>query len=418
MRLLFLVSRFPYPPDRGDRLTVFHLLQAFSARHAVTLLSFVSGEEPAESMERVAPFCERVVTVRLSPASSWAQAWLGLASSVPAQVAYYRSPAMAEEVRRLLAGEGFDAIVAHAIRMAPFVRDLDHPIKIMFQGDSVGQVLGRSVRFAPWWKRPGILWERRRVDRYIAPSTRRFLETWVLSPGDQEDLMRLGCVRVELVPHGVDERLFQLEHRPAREVRIMFLGNLSVPHNIDAAVFAAREIFPAIRAEWPEARLVLAGADPAAAVRGLSAIEGVTVTGPLPDLQPLWQSAHVLLAPLRFSTGIQNKVLEAMAAGVPVVTTSSVAEALGASHGQHLLTAESAVSLAAAVAETLHDPAAASARARRAREHVRARFTWDLPVRRLEELVARGWQDRARDATLAERSSAGRAQGPSKASPA
>jgi glycosyltransferase involved in cell wall biosynthesis len=95
-----------------------------------------------------------------------------------------------------------------------------------------------------------------------------------------------------------------------------------------------------------------------------------------------------MLAPLRFSTGIQNKVLEAMAAGLPVVATPAVSDALGTRHGEHLMMGASAADLAAAVVATLRDPKAAAVRARRAREHVRARFTWIEPVRRLERLVA------------------------------
>ena len=180
----------------------------------------------------------------------------------------------------------------------------------------------------------------------------------------------------------MDERLFGVPRRTGVPPRIVFLGNLSVPHNVDAALFAVREVWPAIRALVPEARFLLVGADPVPAVREAAAAAGVEVTGRLPDLLDLWASADVMLAPLRFSTGIQNKVLEAMAAGVPVVTTPPVAAALGTLDGEHLRTANGAAGLAAAVAETLRDPAAAAKRAERAREHVRAHFSWDTIVQR------------------------------------
>ncbi len=251
----------------------------------------------------------------------------------------------------------------------------------------MGVVLGQSIPFAPLWKRPGIAWERWRVNRYMAPCSRHFRETWAVSPGDQRDLTRLGCTRVELVRHGMDERLFDLEHKPAPEPRLMFLGNLSVFHNIDAASFAAREIWPPIHREWPKARLILAGANPVPEITRLASIEGVEVTGRVPDLTELWQSAHVFVAPIRFATGIQNKLLEAMAAGVPVVSTSSVAEALGTRHGEHMLLGDTTSDLVQAVAAVLRDPEAARKRAERAREYVRGNFTWEMQVRRLEALV-------------------------------
>jgi hypothetical protein len=389
VKILLLTPRFPYPPDRGDRVHIYSLLRALSARHQVTLLSFADGEEPAESRERVSRYCERVVTVRLSRARSWLQAWLGLFSSVPSQVAFYWSGRMESEVRRAVAHGGFDVILVHAIRVAPPVLDLAHPLKILYQVDSVGRELGLSVPFVPWWKRPGVLWERWRVDRYLPGCSRRFAQTWAVSPVDGQDLVRLGCPRVEVVPLGVDEGLLRLERRPAAEPRVMFLGNLSVPHNIDAAEFAAVEIWPAVRSRWPQARLILAGADPAAAVRRLADIAGVEVTGRVPDLTDLWRSAHVMLAPIRYSAGAQFKVIEAMAAGVPVVTTPPVAAAIGAVDPDQVLVAATADGLSAAVARTLEDAEAAARRAARAREHVLAAFTWDAQVRRMEELIGR-----------------------------
>jgi polysaccharide biosynthesis protein PslH len=387
VNILFVASRFPYPPDRGDRLTVLNLLRAMSARHRVTLLSFVDGREPAEARARVAEHCERIETVHLPRARSWAQAWLGLASSEPSQVSYYASAEMRASVRRLLAAERFDAIFTHTIRMANHVLDVPHPAKVLWVADSIGLVLQRSMAFQPLWKRPGIAWERHRVDAFEARVSRRFREMWAISPSDVADLERIGCERVALITHGVDERLFELVREPAPEPRVVFLGNLSVPHNIDAAVFAAREVLPLLRAARPDVRLVLAGADPAPAVRRLATLEGVEVTGALPDLRVVWASAHVLLAPLRFATGIQNKVLEAMAAGVPVVTVPPVADAIHARAGETVLTASDAAGLAAAVLEVVRDPAAAAARARRAREHVREHFSWDTAVKRLERLA-------------------------------
>jgi glycosyltransferase involved in cell wall biosynthesis len=352
----------------------------------VTLASFVDGHEPAEAHSRVAALCERVVTVPLSRAASWAQAWTALASATPSQVAFYRSARMRETIRALAAES--DALIAHSIRVAPATPNDAPALRVLFQGDAVGLVLARSAPFAPPWKRPGLRWESARADRYLAACTRRFAETWVLSPVDRDHLVARGGVRVECVPHGVDERLFAVAPQPSPTPLAVFVGNLSVPHNVDAAIFAAREIWPAVRAALPEARLVLAGADPAPAVRALADLPGAEVAGFVPDLAALWSRAGVLLAPLRFSAGIQNKALEAMAAGVPVVTVPAVALALDATPGEHLLVAETAPDLAAATVATLRDPAAARERAARARAFVRERFRWGAAVERLESLAA------------------------------
>ena len=388
LKILVLTSRFPWPPDRGDRLTAFNVLRVLSARrHEVTLASFTDGREPADAVEQVSRHCVRVETVRLPRWRSWLQAWAGLPSLVPSQVSFYRSARMRALARRLGEDGGHDVVFAQLIRMAPFAADLGHGARVLWLADSLGLALDRSRRFAPWWRRAGIRWERWRVDRFTARMSRRFEESWAISPSDMADLERIGCEKLELVTHGVDERLFGVPRRTGGPPRVVFLGNLSVPHNVDAALFAVREVWPAIRALVPEAEFLLVGAEPAPAVRDAAAAAGVEVTGRLPDLLDLWASADVMLAPLRFSTGIQNKVLEAMAAGVPVVTTPPVAAALGTLDGEHLRAATGAVALAAAVAETLRNPAAAAKRAERAREHVRSHFSWDTIVRGLERVA-------------------------------
>jgi polysaccharide biosynthesis protein PslH len=184
----------------------------------------------------------------------------------------------------------------------------------------------------------------------------------------------------------VDERLFAVEPARASEPRLMFLGNLSVPHNVDAAVYAAREVLPRVRAVRPDATLWLVGAAPRPEVQALAEAPGVTVTGALPDLAPVLAAAHVMVAPLRFSSGIQNKVLEAMAAGLPVVTTSGVAGGVPGSEGL-LRAADDADGLSREVLALLADPAAAAAQAERARAHARAHFSWDALARELERVV-------------------------------
>jgi glycosyltransferase involved in cell wall biosynthesis len=190
-----------------------------------------------------------------------------------------------------------------------------------------------------------------------------------------------------VVAHGVDERLFSLPLGPRSAGHVTFLGNLGVPHNVDAVLHLANDLWPGIRRQRPEATLEIAGADPAAAVRRLDGRDGIAVTGAQEDLVALWSRASLLLAPLRFSTGIQNKVLEAMAAGVPVVTTHEAAEGIGASQGKHLLVGSDPASLVAATVSLLRDPAGALAMTERARCFVRESFSWETQVRRLEEIA-------------------------------
>jgi glycosyltransferase involved in cell wall biosynthesis len=354
----------------------------------VDLLSFADGSEPSGSQSRLRELCGEVETVHLARPRSWGQAWLGLLSTTPSQVAYYRSREMTRRASSRIASGTYDVVFTQLVRMAPHALGTPHPRHVLFLADALGLALERSGPFQPAWKRPGVRWEARRVGAYEVDATHHARESWVVSDVDRLHLEARGAVNVRTVPHGVDERLYDVTRDRSSEVRVVFLGNLSVPHNVDAAHVAARDIWPRLAPRLGPARLVLAGADPVPSVIALAREPGVVVTGALDDLRPFWSGATVLLAPLRYSTGIQNKVIEAMAAGVPAVTTPAVAAGLGARDGEHLLCGESPQGLAEAVARCVHEHDLTAARTARARAFVRARFSWDEPVRRLEELVA------------------------------
>ncbi len=388
MNILFLAARFPFPPDRGDRISSHHFIRALSRRHRVTLAAFVDGTEPTGVVEAMQSLCPRIELVRLPRSVSWRQALLGLASDRPSQVSYYDSPPMHERVRQLVAEQHPDAIVAHLFRMAPFVSDVPHPLKVQFMADSLRLSLQRSLPFHGWWKRPALQWEAHRVGHFEPRIAQAFRENWVLSDIDKNDLELRGTPRVRMVRQGVDETLFDLALITPPAPRVLFLGNLSVPHNIDAAQQLVRRIWPIVRAARPDATLELAGANPVPALLALHGRDGISVPGALPDLRPVWQRASVMVAPLRFSAGIQNKILEAMAAGVPVVTTPAAAEAILAQHGRHLRVATDDAGLAVATLATLAAGEADLPMRRAAREHIRAHFSWQALVQRLEELAA------------------------------
>ena len=233
MRILYVAARFPWPPDRGDRLTAHALLRVLAREHTVTLLSYVDGGEPAGAIAELEALGICVETVPLSRARSWAQAWLALPSGEPSQVAFYRSRLMRERAERVIERDRPDAVYVQLFRMVPAVEGVSHPVTVLFLGDSIALNLGRALRFEAWWRRPGIAWERRRVAAYEVAAARRFREAWVVSGVDRDDLVARGASNTRLVPHGVDESLFRIVPARAPEPRVMFLGNLSVPHNAE-----------------------------------------------------------------------------------------------------------------------------------------------------------------------------------------
>lgn len=369
-------------------MTVYRLLRSLRPVHDVTLLSLTDGSEVPGAETAISEMGVEVRTARVPRWRSWAQAWIGLLSLTPSQVSFYRSHRMHGLVRDAAETHAFDAIIVHMIRMTPFVRSIGHPMKILLLGDSMSLALRRAMAFAPAWRRLGMAWEAMRLSRLEHEETRSARETWLFSEVDRADFVARGCPNVLTVPLSIDTELMNLPIGPRSPAMAMFLGNLSVPHNIDAAKRLVEEVWPLVRARIAGARLTLAGADPIPKVRALAAHPGVEVTGMVPDLSPLWRRASVMIAPLRFATGVQTKVLEAMAAGVPVVTTPVVADGIGARHEQELLVAASPEELAARAVEVMSGTRNCADLAQRARRFVGERFTWAPVIARLERMAA------------------------------
>ncbi len=387
MRILFLTARLPYPPNRGDRLRAYHFLRVLSREHRITLLSFIDDSQEAGHVAALRPFCEDIQLVRRAGWQGATGAALGAWRPLPLQALYYRSPVMRGAVDRLLEREAFDAVYVHLFRMAQYVADRFRPYRILDLTDAISGEVARALPYRdPLWRLVYRL-ELPRIQRYERAMVRQFDETWVISEAERAAIAAAVGAGVygdgrpppnlRVVPNGVETERYRPQLRPAGAPALVFVGHMGVFHNVDAAVRLAEEILPRVRAAVAGARLELIGTEPAARVRALAGLPGVAVRGHVVDLNAALNEAAVFVAPLRFAAGVQNKVLEAMAAGLPVVTTSEVNEGLRATPGEHLVVADDDEGLAAAAVELLSNAAERGRLGRAGRAFVLERFRWE-----------------------------------------
>lgn len=387
MRILVLTSRLPYPPNRGDRLRVYHFIRELSRHHQITLLSFIADEIEIANLAGLRDICTDIQLIRLSAA----QSRLNMATrgwrNAPLQTQYYHSAGMQAAVDSLTARTRFDLVYTHLFRMAPFVADLTGPYKVLDLTDVISAELNRAIPFLSLPRRTIYRLEAARVRQVEQQITGRFDETWVISENERRALLALGAQgNVVVVPNGVADDVFHPLGTPCDRTSLIFTGHMGVLHNVDAAEFLVEDILPLVRAEVPGATVKLVGAEPSSRVRQLADRPGVVVVGHAPDLNLALNSAAVFVAPLRFAAGVQNKVLEAMAAGTPVVTTSIVQGGIDAVDGRHLLVGDTAEAIANKVTWLLAHPAEANALAAEARAFVTATFQWEAVDRRVVQI--------------------------------
>lgn len=386
MRILFAASRFPHPLFQGDRVRGYHQLRLLSRRHSIVLL-VPAPEWDDKSLRAIRPFCERIEVV---PASFWRRVCrLGRApfTALPLQTIYFYDPCFRQRMQALLQERAFDLVHVQLMRMAPVVDGLAAVPKVIDLIDALSLNMTRRVQR----ERGPLAWitalEAHRAQLYERALARQYDQLIVSSALDKQAIGEYNNLHV--IPNGVDTEAFPFAEGDRDPHTIIFAGRMGYFPNADAAIWFARQVFPLVRRQAPQARFLIVGADPPMPVRQLGQSPGVVVTGCVPRIQDWIARATVAVAPMQAGSGIQNKVLEAMACGAPVVATPYALAGIEANDSEHLLVAQDAETFAGQVVRIMRDGACARRLARNARRLVGDQYTWDRSVAMLEQAYGR-----------------------------
>ncbi|MDR1662284.1 MAG: TIGR03087 family PEP-CTERM/XrtA system glycosyltransferase [Azoarcus sp.] len=398
--LLYLAHRLPYPPDKGDKLRSFHLLRRLAARRRVFLGTFIDDPSDEVHVEKLREFCEETHIARLSPQlsrfGSLRGLWRGEALSLP----YYRDASLQAWVDKMIETRGIDAAVVFSSAMAQYLSAFpgEKTLVDFCDVDSAKWTQYASARSWPlsWvYRREG-----ERLSAYERKVAASAAHSFFVTENETELFLRSApeCRgKVSTMGNGVDADYFSPEHEfvspyAAGEIPLVFTGAMDYWPNIDAARWFAEAVLPRLAARRPGLRFYVVGRAPAAEVRSLAG-ERVAVTGTVPDVRPYLRHAGVAVAPLRIARGIQNKVLEAMAMGLPVVAARGCGEAVDAVPERDLLLAEGAEDYVRQIAALLDAPERRAAMGAAARRRIVERYGWDAHLsvidRRLEAIVSR-----------------------------
>lgn len=390
--ILFLAHRIPYPPDRGDKIRSWHLLKHLSGLARCHLACFADDEADAAHL----PALREALGGRLGQAhvevrrvSRPLAALRALAGRKPLSLALFDGPALAGFVRRLVAGGGIDAVFAFSGQMARFV-----PAGPRFVMDFVDVDSAKFANYARTGPLP-LRWIHAREARLLAAFERDVAaraDAGLFVSEAEADLFRararLPGADIRALSNGIDVDHFHPSVAPAavpgEGPLIVFTGQMDYRPNVEAAAHFARAVLPRLR----QARFAVVGRDPAPAVRALAG-ERVIVTGAVPDVRPWIAAADVVAAPLGIARGIQNKVLEAMAMGRPVVASSAAFEGIEARPGAELVVADGDAAQASAIAALLADPARAAAIGAAARLRMERSYRWEARLAPLAALIGR-----------------------------
>jgi len=385
MKILFLANRVPYPPYRGDKLKIYNLAKRLQGRHELHLLTFAQNEEDLGYKKELEKVFSEVHFVYLPKWRSALNCLAGLWDTKPLQVLYFQSAELQQQLDALIAKYKYDAVHVQHLRMSPYLSGRK----------DVPRILDLPDAFSLYWERRksvkrGLLTaifenqEQARVLKYEAV-IRDYNLALVCSA---EDLAYLEekhqSHNLRLLPNGVDLETFAArDHDYTHNNTILFTGNMDYAPNVDAVVYFKESILPLIRAKFPEAEFIIAGQRPVKKVQELAG-DGVVVTGFIKDLAKTYNSASVVVAPLRFGAGTQNKVLEAMAMGVPVVCSNIGFAGLGILSGEGAIMQTGPSEFANSVIELLSSSVLRQSTGEAGMKLVKSHFDWDIIASTLE----------------------------------
>ena len=376
-RLLVLSSRVPYPVVGGDRLRVHRLVALLSERFDVHLLALHEGPPDADTGRALRAIASKVTLISRTP---WEHRWRALRSGIlrnkPLQVGYYDFPDL-HAVTAAAAREA-DAVFCFHVRMAEYARHLRLP-RFVDLVDAISMNYERALRnqLSPVW-RFIYQYEVGRLRRYECETIGTFDRSFIISDVDRQYLVNAGAPadRLTVLPNGTDYGSGPMPTPVREDIDFCFVGNMETQSNSAAAAYFAREVVAFLVREGREINYYIVGVRPRPEIRALHDGRRIFVTGEVPQPAEYIRRSRVVVAPMLFGAGIQNKILEAMALGKVVLTTTVGASGLEVSPGVHLAVADSPEEMRMRAAELLDNAAVREMIGRQAQMRIEHRYRW------------------------------------------
>lgn len=385
-KLLVLTPRFPYPVIGGDKLRIYHLCRVLSRHYSLTLLSLCESDEEMHAALPDDGVFDRVERVLLSRRRSYINTLLALPTRTPLQVAYYRSRAFAAAVSRLLPSH--DGAFVHLVRCAEYVRRSDKP-RILEMTDAISLNYSRvkQLKKARGLKSHVFGIEARRLLDYERTIVDDFDLSVLVSRTDRDYLFPgASAGKVMVCSNGVDLSNLPYTARSMASRILVFIGDMRTVQNQDMCHFFAEAVLPLLR-KRADYRFRIVGSIAPALAEQFRAYDGVDVTGRVESVAQAAADGAIGVCPMRIGAGVQNKILEYMALGLPVVTTSLGYEGLGAESGRDLLIADTPGEFVSRIERLVADEPAAVEMAGHARAFVEREHGWERMIAPLVDRI-------------------------------
>lgn len=393
MKIGVLLSRVPYPLEKGDKLRAYHQIKTLSQTHDIYLCALNVGKIHPDAIKQLRPYCQEIKIIQLTKIGILLNLVYSLVfTNLPLQVAYFYNRRAKKHIHRFFETHKIEHLYCQLIRTSEYVKDYHAAPKTLDYMDALSRGMERRINQAKFGMRQLIQIETTRLKRYEHFIFSSFEHKTIISEQDRNLIVHAQNHHIHIIRNGVDQQYFKPQSLE-KKFDLLFTGNMSYPPNVDGVEYLVNQILPLVWQINPEVTLAIAGATPSQRVESLAS-EKVVVTGWVDDIREYYASSKIFIAPMQIGTGLQNKLLEAMAMKVPCITSPLANNALGGEHHKNILIGETAIEFKDEIIELLKNQKKAVELAQNGYEFISKHYDWRSSTSKLEALFLDSKRDK------------------------
>ena len=384
MRIIILTSRFPFPLDKGDKLRAFHHIKQLSKLNEVHLISISDNKVTTKQIIELEKYCHSVNVFKLKKWKILINLFLGLFSNKPFQIKYFYQRAIHQKIKKLINKITPDHILCQLIRCVPYVQHEHHYSKTLDYMDAFSKGIERRIKNGGWLKQL-LKIESIRLVKYENLAFEYFDHHCIISENDRSFIFHEKKESIKIITNGIDYDFFKPK-KIEKKYDLVFIGNLSYAPNVDAALFIANELLPRLIKTNSQIKILINGANPTNQLLKLKNTN-LDILGWTNDIRESYLSAKIFIAPMRIGTGLQNKLLEAMALNIPCITSELANQALKAKDGHQILIGNNPDQYIEHISNLLIDEQLRLNIGDEGRKYIRESFNWETTSKELHKLM-------------------------------
>ncbi len=387
MKILVILSRLPYPLEKGDKLRAYNQLRELNERHEIILCCLTEQKVTTTQTNKVSAICSELHIFELSRIRVYFNLLLAIFSRKPFQVHYFYQRSIHRRIEELINRSEPDHIYCQLIRTAEYAKDEHNFQKTLDYQDAFSKGMERRSERSRFPLREIFQLERKRLVAYENICFEYFENKTIISEEDRKHIYHPERQAIQVISNGIDTRFFCRQENLALEYDLVFVGNMGYPPNIETAEYIVHQVLPLLRESFGQIKVLIAGSSPTKRVLALKREKGVDIKAGVDDIRTAYGAGKVFFAPMQIGTGLQNKLLEAMAMEIPCVTSDLANKALEGTNGENILVSINPKGYAEHIEKLLKNPELCTRIGKAGRKYVEERFSWKQSTELLEQMM-------------------------------